>query len=267
MSDNIFKDLAAPIPKHLVKTLTTKYTDKKTKQEKSFSVSYITARTVMNRLDEVVGPENWKTEFTSEGLPPKTILCKLYIRINGEWLCKSDVGTMTDVEPEKGMISDAIKRAAVHWGIARELYREGVANLDDSDTTTVDEHGEVVLPPQAQPGDTDHKAPVARKTTPPRNDPPSRGVTTTAAQNDAPSDLDAVVWTRDTDTLDRMVSWAVTFKKCTGKEHARNLICKALDLDTPNGDRDEFNRIMAEQFRGSKDDAIAAITAYEHGSN
>lgn len=41
----------------------------------------------------------------------------------GEWIEKQDGAGATDMEPFKGGISGALKRAAVAWGIGRELYR------------------------------------------------------------------------------------------------------------------------------------------------
>lgn len=124
----IFERLSKLDPK-VIKRKTTKYKDKKTGQEKQFSVSYISARTVMNMLDSIVGPVNWRAEYTL--LTETVIACTLYIRLDGEWLGKTDVGTPSDIEPAKGAVSDAFKRAAVHWGIGRELYNEGTANFED----------------------------------------------------------------------------------------------------------------------------------------
>lgn len=42
-----------------------------------------------------------------------------------EWVTKADGAGDSDVEAEKGAISDALKRAAVKWGIGRYLYDLG----------------------------------------------------------------------------------------------------------------------------------------------
>ena len=81
---------------------------------------YVTNRAIMNRLDEVVGPENWKNYF--EPGPSGGIMCGLSIRVNDEWITKWDGAQETAVEPVKGGFSDAMKRAAVQWGIGRYLY-------------------------------------------------------------------------------------------------------------------------------------------------
>lgn len=90
---------------------------------------YITARAAMTRLDQVLGIENWKSEYefiNIQGNDPKSdikgVICKLSVRINGEWITKQDGGDFTDIEAFKGGISDALKRAAVSFGMARDLY-------------------------------------------------------------------------------------------------------------------------------------------------
>ena len=88
-------------------------------------LDYVTARFVMDRLDSAVGPLNWQTMFeTLQGGMTQAVRCGISIRAPGgdEWITKWDVGTPSSIEPEKGAHSDAFKRAAVHWGIARDLY-------------------------------------------------------------------------------------------------------------------------------------------------
>jgi hypothetical protein len=87
---------------------------------------YITARAVMDRLDSVVGPENWSDDY--EKWDDGTCAVKCTITVFG--IKRSDVGYPNDPsdadnakrEPFKAACSDALKRAAVHWGIARYLY-------------------------------------------------------------------------------------------------------------------------------------------------
>lgn len=83
-------------------------------------LAYIDARDVMERLDDVVGPENWADRYPANHTT-KTI-CALGIRIDGEWVFKEDGAGDTDFEADKGALSDAFKRAAVRWGIGRYLY-------------------------------------------------------------------------------------------------------------------------------------------------
>ena len=82
-------------------------------------LSYVDARFVMDRLDETVGPESWTDDYQETALG---VYCRIGINIDGQWVWKGDVGTASDIEPAKGAYSDAFKRAAVKWGIGRDLY-------------------------------------------------------------------------------------------------------------------------------------------------
>jgi hypothetical protein len=84
-------------------------------------LSYVDARQVQNRLDEVVGTENWQTHFSEVC---GNYCCTLSVKIDGEWIAKSDGAGETSIEGDKGGFSDAFKRAAVSFGIARYLYSD-----------------------------------------------------------------------------------------------------------------------------------------------
>jgi len=109
----------------------------KTTKPEAICVAYIDARQVMDLLDEVVGHENWQSDFkrigenlisqpTSDSKNQKVFPGSLFggigILIKDKWVWKWDCGAETDIEKEKGEASDAFKRAAVHWGIGRFLY-------------------------------------------------------------------------------------------------------------------------------------------------
>ena len=82
-------------------------------------LAYIDARHVMDRLDAVCGPNGWQSEhWHAEG---KTG-CRIGIKVDDEWVWKSDGAGDTNVEADKGAFSDALKRAAVNWGVGRYLY-------------------------------------------------------------------------------------------------------------------------------------------------
>ena len=85
------------------------------------ALAYVTNRAIMNRLDEVCGPENWKNEY--KAAPDGGILCGLSIKVGDEWVTKWDGAENTDIEAVKGGLSGAMKRAAVQWGIGRYLYK------------------------------------------------------------------------------------------------------------------------------------------------
>lgn len=108
-----------------------KQSEIRTRPQGGRQLQYITARTVMNRLDEVLGPENWWDEYQPL---EHSVICRLTIRLpDGSLLMKSDAGGyagMTDQgDDDKSGFSDAFKRAAVKFGIGRHLYGDGVATF------------------------------------------------------------------------------------------------------------------------------------------
>lgn len=82
---------------------------------------YKTARVDRAILDEEFGMMNWQNDF-------KVIDGKMYGYISvydkekNDWITKSDCGTESNTEAEKGQASDAFKRAGFKWGIGVELY-------------------------------------------------------------------------------------------------------------------------------------------------
>lgn len=80
---------------------------------------YKNARVDMNILDETLGSENWQREhYECKG----NLFCRVGIFVNGSWVWKSDCGTESNTEAQKGEASDSFKRACFNWGIGRELY-------------------------------------------------------------------------------------------------------------------------------------------------
>ena len=88
-------------------------------KSKGMALAYIDSRDVQDRLDAVCGADGWQCRYPHAG--QKTV-CEIGIRIGNEWIWKADGAGDTDVEQEKGALSDAFKRAAVKWGIGRYLY-------------------------------------------------------------------------------------------------------------------------------------------------
>jgi hypothetical protein len=88
---------------------------------KALALAYLDARDVMDRLDAVCGPANWSDSYVESA--KGRVICTISIKCGDEWVSKSDGAGDTDVEGEKGGISDAFKRAAVKWGVGRYLYR------------------------------------------------------------------------------------------------------------------------------------------------
>jgi hypothetical protein len=89
---------------------------------------FITARHCMNRLDDVLGFENWEDEYIPT---PDGCVCRLTITLpNGTRVTKSDAGGNAGMQDkgdnEKSSFSDAFKRACAKFGIGRYLYGSGV---------------------------------------------------------------------------------------------------------------------------------------------
>ena len=89
-------------------------------------IAYVDARDVAEHLDAIVGTDNWCDKY--EEIKGR-IYCSIGIKCGKEWVFKSDVGTESNTEKEKGESSDAFKRAAVKWGINRDAYRVGIIKL------------------------------------------------------------------------------------------------------------------------------------------
>ena len=84
---------------------------------KALIVAYIDARAVMDRLDEVIGVGNWNDEYEVIYADKGNFSVKCKLTIFG--VSKEDVG---EGDTTKGAFSDALKRAAVKFGIGRHLY-------------------------------------------------------------------------------------------------------------------------------------------------
>ena len=96
------------------------------KQNGLILLLYKDARVDMNILDETVGAENWQREhYECKG----NLYCRIGVNTNynnpdapDRWVWKSDCGTESNTEAQKGEASDSFKRAGFNWGIGRELY-------------------------------------------------------------------------------------------------------------------------------------------------
>ena len=107
-------------------------------KKSAIALAYIDARDVMQRLDDVFGL-NWQCKYSHA--ETKTI-CEIGVLINGEWIWRSGGAGDTDIEAEKGAISDAFKRAAVLFGVGRYLY-----NLPNK-WVPIDEYKKIIEVPE-----------------------------------------------------------------------------------------------------------------------
>jgi Rad52/22 family double-strand break repair protein len=116
----IARALAAPFSETEVK-----FKPQAVKGNRALALAYVDVRAIMDRLDSVLGFENWQDDY--QLLPDNSVLCRLRLRIGKKWVTKMDVGGPSE-QPDggdrlKAAVSDALKRAAVKFGIGRYLYR------------------------------------------------------------------------------------------------------------------------------------------------
>lgn len=115
----IAKRLAEPFPAEEVE-----FRPGMVKGNRALALAYVNARTIMQRLDDVVGVEGWSDDY--QPLEGGIMLCRLQVLLGGVWVVKADVGGMSE-QPDggdraKASVSDALKRAAVKFGCGRYLY-------------------------------------------------------------------------------------------------------------------------------------------------
>jgi hypothetical protein len=88
---------------------------------RAMAIAYIDARVIQDRLDDVLGAAGWQDEY--ECLPDGGVVCRLRLRLGEEWITKMDVGGPSEQPDEgdrrKAAFSDALKRAAVKFGVGR----------------------------------------------------------------------------------------------------------------------------------------------------
>lgn len=134
--EQIHQELSEPFPHEDVEWKVQTVSKDKTR---GLAVAYITARAIQNRLDAVVGAQNWKpvfrqwhtvTDRDGNSIPSQLCTIQIYDDERHEWLEKTDGAENTDYEPVKGGLSDAMKRAASQWGIGRYLYKMGTPWVD-----------------------------------------------------------------------------------------------------------------------------------------
>ena len=107
---------------------------------------YIDARDVMDRLDEVCG-SNWSDDY-------KEVKGRIVCTITIDGVSRSDGAGDTEIEGEKGGLSDAFKRAAVKWGIGRYLYNASEYNTwidtKDADGKDISDYDLLKYPPNKE---------------------------------------------------------------------------------------------------------------------
>ncbi len=115
MDPSVWEDLAEPFPDEDVQWRVEAVSRDK---RRALIVPYVDARAVLDRLDAVAGPANWHDAYEVLRVSPEPALVKARLTVFG--VTKEDVG---EGDTLKAAFSDALKRAAVKFGIGRHLYR------------------------------------------------------------------------------------------------------------------------------------------------
>jgi hypothetical protein len=129
-----------------------KFKPQTVKGNRALVVAYVDARVIQDRLDDVLGVDGWQDECTP--LDDGSVMCRLQLRFGNTWIVKCDVGSPSE-QPDggdrlKAAFSDAFKRAAVKFGLARYLYRLEPMWVD-YDPVKKKLLSKPNLPPDAQP--------------------------------------------------------------------------------------------------------------------
>ena len=86
------------------------------------AVACLDARAVQKRLDEVVGPFNWKNIYSLWHDNSQICGISIFYAERNEWITKFDGAENPDIEPINGGLSESFNRAASAWGVGRYLY-------------------------------------------------------------------------------------------------------------------------------------------------
>jgi hypothetical protein len=116
----VMKKLAAPFDPAEVK-----WKPQVVSGTRAMAIAYVDARVIQDRLDDVLGSQNWQDDY--DCLPDGCVVCRLRLRLGEEWITKVDVGGPSE-QPDggdrmKAAFSESLKRAAVKFGVGRYLYR------------------------------------------------------------------------------------------------------------------------------------------------
>lgn len=121
---DVAQALAAPFPEGVVKF---KPGVVRKDGTSCLPMAFIDARDVSKRLNDVLGILGWKSEFSEFG--NGLVKCTLSVRLDtgGEWVQREDVGGPSE-QPDvgdrvKAAFSDALKRAAVQFGVGAYIYK------------------------------------------------------------------------------------------------------------------------------------------------
>lgn len=99
------------------------------KNGKANMLLYINSRAATELLDECYGMANWNIEY-------KDVAGQIYGRLSiydeetNRWVYREDTGSAGNIEAEKSLASDVVKRCIVRFGVT-ELYSSPKIQIDD----------------------------------------------------------------------------------------------------------------------------------------
>lgn len=112
---DVYETLSAPFPLEYVEI---KPGAISRDSDRALALAYVDARLYMQRLDDVVGPDNWQVCYRPWG--PAAVICRLQVL----GVIREDVGEADEKEPNRITIAVAqsFKRACAAFGLGRYLY-------------------------------------------------------------------------------------------------------------------------------------------------
>ena len=90
------------------------------KDGKATLLCYIDSRSVVELMDEAVGPMNWSFKLVQVG-DQMVGQMGIWDEEKGTWVVKSDVGSESNIDATKGLVSSIYKRCISRWGL-QDLY-------------------------------------------------------------------------------------------------------------------------------------------------
>ena len=182
---------------------------------RALAVAYVDPRVVSERLDQVVGGE-WSFHWEPLGVQGDRLVVKSSLTVMG--VTREDVGeyVLSDREqadPWKSAVSDALKRAAVHFGVGRYLYwLEAIWCSYDRrrhefiDEPYIDDEGRVRV--RRRQGDAGAQSPAEREDGRERTNSRSRGPSNVrVAQGVTNAHRSEPARVRESDEIDYGVPW------------------------------------------------------------
>jgi hypothetical protein len=185
----------------------------RTRPQGGQKLKYVTARHVMNRLDEVVGNHNWWDDYTPG---QDSVMCRLTLRLpDGSTITKCDAGGyagMSDQgDDDKSGFSDSFKRAAVKFGVGRHLYGDG---LPGDASFEAEKESNIVTPVAPRRGPTPQPSRPTPRVAPPQE--PSRGRTFDNFSKVPPPGKAVFAWAKSLE--EHYQAAVVPFMRSTGEQ-------------------------------------------------